>query len=196
MTKKKGSPIWVVVIIVLVVAVLGYSLYSTLQTGAAEKGVVTCVSPDNCYWTAHFHTFFPVSICGEEYRLPNEVGSLQKGHTHEEKNIAHWHDRLPYDNVNKKIVDTSDLKAGSFFDQLNIPFSQTKIDGKTNGDTCPNGTVGTWKMIVNGKASDAFREYEMHDKDVVWLVFDSRSPGELESAWKANPILFPTLGQG
>lgn len=196
-TKKSSTPGWIVPLLLIVgIGIIGYSLLVTLNSGANTEGIVTCPSPDNCFWSSHFHIYAPIQICGDEFLLPVETGSLQKSHTHEEKNIIHWHDRLPYDNVQKKITDTSDLKLGSFFDQVNIPFSSVQLNGKTNGDECSDGKAGSWKMIVNGKSSTEFRDHEMHDREVIWLVFDSRSVDEVLAAWNQNPIKFPTLGSG
>ncbi len=196
---KTSSPVtkWIIPLLAIIgIGIIGYSLYATFNSGAETEGIVTCPSPDNCFWSSHFHIYAPIQICGEEFLLPVETGSLQKSHTHEEKNIIHWHDRLPYDNVNKKIIDTSDLMLGSFFDQVNVPFSSTNLDGKTNGDTCPNGTVGTWKMILNGKPTNSFRDQELHDRDVIWLVFNNQTPDETVVAWNNQPIKFPALGTG
>ncbi|MEK6902534.1 MAG: hypothetical protein AABX02_03025 [archaeon] len=188
---------WIIPILILLgIGIIGYSLFVTFNSGASTEGIVTCPTPDTCFWSSHFHIYAPIEICGEEFPLPVELGSLQKSHTHEEKNIIHWHDKLPYDNVAKKIIDTTDLTLGSFYDQVNIPFSSTQLDGKTNGDTCSDGTVGTWKMLVNGKPNTEYRKYEMHDRDVIWTVFDSRTMDEVTQAWSQTPIRFPTLGNG
>ncbi len=188
---------WIIPVLVIVgIGIIAYSLLVTFNSGAATEGIVTCPTSDNCFWSSHFHIYAPTEICGEEFLLPVELGSLQKSHTHEEKNIIHWHDKLPYDNVTKKIIDTTDLTLGSFYDQVNIPFSSTQLDGKKNGDACSDGTIGTWKMMVNGKPSSAYREYEMHDRDVIWMVFDSRTTDAIVTAWNQNPIPFPAAGSG
>lgn len=196
-TKTGSVPGWVIpLLVVIVIGIVGYSLYFTFNSGAATEGIVTCQSPDNCFWSSHFHIYAPTQICGEELLLPVELGPLQKAHTHEEKNIIHWHDKLAYDNAAKKIIDTTDLTLGSFYDQVKIPFTSIQLDGKTNGDTCPDGTIGNWKMLVNGKPSTAYRSYEMHDRDVIWMVFDSRSMDEIVQAWNQKPIAFPASGNG
>ncbi len=182
-------------IIVFVVAVLAYSLWVVFSSGAAEKGVVTCPSPDNCFWSAHFHVFMPIEVCGEKYRLPVEIGPLEGLHTHEEENIIHWHDRLPYDNKTKTILDTSSLRIGKFFDAVNLGFDSTTFGANKNGGLC-NGKPGTLKMLVNGKNSGLFRDYVIHDKDVVLLVFDSGTVQEVEAFYAGNPIVFPALGRG
>ncbi len=182
--------------VVAIAGVLAYSLWITLNSGAQDKGVVTCSTPNSCFWTSHWHVFVPIEICGEKFRLPIEKGPLEKSHTHEEENIWHWHDKLPYDNQAKTVLNTEPLKLGGFFDALEIPFDSTQINGKQNGDACPNGETGTLKMLLNGKNSTLFRDYILKDKDVVRLVFDSRTPQELENAAAQSPIVFPTLGRG
>lgn len=193
----------VVLVGILIVAGLGYSLYVVLQTGTSA-GIVTCPSEGNCVWSAHIHSFIPISICGAEYRLPIEVGNLNRPHTHEEKNIAHWHDTLPYDMTTQTITNTEPLTLGAFFDEIKIPFAKDRIADKKNGDSC-DGTVckkapceesATVKMFINGKSSDLFRNYIWRDKDVIQIFFDSRSSEKIEKELQSNPVTFPKLGRG
>ena len=181
---------------VVVLGIIAYSLYITFSTGAQDKGIVTCIDENTCFFTAHWHAYTPIMICGQETRLPIETGSLQKAHTHEEKNLVHWHDRLPYDNTNKKIMNATPLFLGSFFDEIKIPFDNDKIMDKKNGDQCPDGKPGTLKMFVNGKPNTEFRDYLWKNYDVIVLVFDNRSLAEVETELASKPIAFPTLGRG
>lgn len=197
LSKKKNFKMAIVLsIVALILMGIGYSLYVTKTSGAAERGVIVCPEENNCVWTAHVHSYVPVEICGEDKRLPIEKGSLQGPHTHEEKNIIHWHDRLPYDKQNSKILDATPLTLEAFFDAINISFSPDKILDKNIEDACPDGTKGTLKMFVNGKESKQFTNYVWKDKDVILLVFDSRTPEEIEKGLAQNPITFPTLGRG
>ena len=106
--------------IVLLIATLGYSLYQTYQSGALRAGTVTDTGA-GYIWTAHLHAYVPISICGEAFRLPVEVGPLTGPHTHEEKNIVHWHDKLPYDKERGAILDTRPLTLGAFFEAIGVP---------------------------------------------------------------------------
>ncbi len=196
--KKKAKIKTGIVLTIVILAILGisYSLYVTLKSGAASRGVVVCPQEDKCFWQAHIHAYVPIRICNEDIRLPIEKGSLQRPHTHEEKNVIHWHDRLPYDNQRKKILQAAPLTLGAFFDELGIPFEDDAIFDKKNGDQCPGGTEGSLKMFINGKQSTAFRDHVWTDRQVIILVFDSRDPVDIESELQANPINFPALGRG
>jgi hypothetical protein len=195
-TKKRLKSGAIGALIALAAGGIAYSLYVTLTSGAASRGVVTCVTPDDCFLTAHIHTYVPIEICGKELRLPIEKGSLTGPHTHEEKNIIHWHDRLPYDNAAKKLKETDPLKLGVFFDAIEIPFDLERIDDHQNGNLCEDGQPGFLKMFVNGTERGVQRDYVWSDKDVIFIVFDSRLPAEVEAWLKTNPIAFPTLGRG
>ncbi len=182
----------------IVVAALGlvYSLYAAFTTGAVQKGVIVCPTEDNCIWQAHVHAYVPTIICGDDVRLPIEKGPLDGPHTHEEKNVIHWHDRLPYDKANQRILDATPLTLGAFFDAIDIIFDSDRIMGKENGGVCPDGGIGTLKMFVDGKQNNQFRNYVWEDRDVILLVFDSRAVNEIEAQLATQPIKFPTLGRG
>ena len=181
---------------ILVILGIGYSLYVTLKSGAASRGVVVCPQEGRCFWQAHIHAYIPIMMCGEDIRLPIEKGSLQGPHTHEEKNVVHWHDRLPYDNQQKNIFQAKPLTLGVFFDELGIPFANDALFDRKNGDECPDGTLASWKMFVNGKQSQVLRDHVWTDRQVIALVFDSRSSSDIEAELQANPIKFPSLGRG
>lgn len=174
---------------------ISYSLYVTFQSGAASTGVVTCVKEGECYLTAHIHAYIPITLCGKEFRLPIETGALTGPHTHEEKNIAHWHDRLPYDNVLKQPKDVTPFTLDVFFKAVHIPFDIRRIGTARNGDLC-EGKSGTVKMFVNGIENSDYERYVWKDHDVIAIIFDSRMPEAIEAELKAHPILFPALGRG
>ena len=175
---------------------LGYSLYITIKSGAVDAGVVSCPSAGQCIWTAHIHAYLPISICGEDYRLPIEIGALTGPHTHEEKNIAHWHDKLPYDKKTKEIMDAAPLTLGAFFDAIEVPFNSDRIANKKNSDLCPDGSKGITKVLVNGTIVENPREYIWKNHDIIMIFFDSRTPLETERKAAEAPLTFPTLGRG
>lgn len=194
--KKKIKATIISIVIIFALAGIVYSLYVTLSQDPS-LGIVTCTAQDQCFWTAHIHAYVPIEICGKDYRLPIELGSLSGPHTHEEKNIIHWHDKLPYDNDKKIITDIEPLTLGAFFDELDLDFSENSLINKTNGTACANGEIGTLKMFINGvPVIDQFRDYIWKDRDVVNLFFDSRTSAEIEAELKAKPVEFPKLGRG
>lgn len=176
--------------------VIVYSLIVTFRSGATKSGVVTCLDNGECYWTAHIHAYAPVMICGQEYRLPIEKGELTGPHTHEEKNLVHWHDRLPYDQKTKQITNIEPLLLKTFFAAIGVPFSDSAIIDKKNGDMCPSGKAGSLKVIVNGKSTADAEAYILRDLDVIQVFFDDRDAAAIEDEIKNNPVLFPNLGRG
>ncbi|OGF01948.1 MAG: hypothetical protein A3G07_02755 [Candidatus Doudnabacteria bacterium RIFCSPLOWO2_12_FULL_47_12] len=194
----KMPPKKLVVLFLLLIGagVIVYSLIVTFRSGATKSGVITCLDSGECFWTAHIHAYIPVTICGQEYRLPIEKGDLSGPHTHEEKNLAHWHDRLAYDPQARQIIDTRPLLLKSFFEAIAMPFSNTGIAGKNNGDICPGGGKGSLQMFVGGKYMENPESYIMRDLDVVQIFFDERDIKTIEEDIKNNPVPFPALGRG
>ncbi len=183
-------------VILLIAAGVAYSLYVTFTSGAAQSGIIVCPSENECYWTAHVHTYVPIKVCGEDVRLPIEKGSLAGPHTHEEKNIIHWHERLLYDKNTQKLVDATPLTLGAFFDAIEVQFTEDSILDKKNNDQCLDNTGGTLKMFVNGKYMPPSRDHVWKDREVIYFVFDSSNPSEIEKEISENPIGFPSLGRG
>jgi cytochrome c biogenesis protein CcdA len=166
---------------VIAIAGIAYSVYVVQTSGAAQRGVVVCLSETECYWSAHIHSEIHINVCGDtSYRFPIEVGRLDGPHTHEEKNWIHYHERLRIDPLTKEILNTSPLTLGAFFREMNVNFSETEILNVRNGDNC-NGQAGSVKMYVSrnwnrnelGKPSALFDDYVWRDGDVVTIIFDT-----------------------
>ncbi len=157
---------------------LGYSVYVLYATGAAQRGVIGCVGTD-CYWSAHIHAQADVVVCGEEHRFPIEKGRLDEPHTHEEKNLIHFHERLLIDPQTKEIQDARRLTVGAFFDQMETRFDETHIMDRQNGGLC-NGKPGSVKMFVNGKPDGNFRDYIWKDGDKIHIIFDENPAPSIE----------------
>jgi hypothetical protein len=191
-----------IVIVAAVFGGLGYSLYITYQSGATRGIVSTCGDqhPGELCWFGHVHAYVPISICGEYYRLGTEVAPLNGPHTHEEKNIVHWHGDggLLYSTSTQEILETQPLTLGAFFDAMEVPFSSTMVADTKNGDLCPQGNLpGIVSVFVNGAAlTTPPRDYIWEDRDVIQIFFDPRSIEELKTYIDANPVEFPKLGRG
>jgi hypothetical protein len=193
--RKLKTVIWV--LILFVALGLSYSLYITFQSGATQTGIIVCPDDTNeCFWIAHIHAFAPIFICGEEYHIPIEKGPLGGPHSHEEKNIFHWHDRLPYDLEAHTITNIEPLTLGAMFDALDIPFNNTGIAQQTTGGVCLDGNPGTMHMFVNGKPNTEFETYVWKNKDVIVIFFDSRTETELLEFLNTLNLAFPKLGRG
>jgi len=193
-------------VITVVIAGLAYSVYVYFSTGAAAQGVLVCdqKDPTNCLWQAHIHAYIIPLVCGEEQRFPIEEGPLNGPHTHEEKNVIHWHDRIPYNLTEGRILNTTPLELGTFFDNINVNLNSTCFYGKCNGDLCQNGKNGSLKAFVNKEnywtkntpwvEISNIREYVWSDREIIYLTFDTRSSQEIIDYLKTTQFSFPTLG--
>ena len=204
MVRKKSRNVFKIIIIALVFAAvvgLGYSVYNYYQSGAAG-GIVVCnpQKPDECFWQAHIHTFIVPVACEEERRLPIESGELQEIHSHEEKNVLHWHASVPYDRQKQKIVDKTTLMLGTAFKELNVEFNSTCFFEKCNDDLCADGKPGKLKMFVKRdgrwQQNFDFEKFVWLDQDVIYLAFDSRADEEILQFLQTSDIRFPVLGVG
>ncbi len=206
MPKKKTSgskKYFLVLITILVVGVLGYGLYSYYTSGAKEQGIIVCnpQNPDECYWQAHIHTFVIQEVCGESKAFPKEHGELEEDHTHEETNIIHWHDRIMIEKQTGELVDISALTLGAYFDSVGVTLSDTCLYDKCNGDTCPDGSVGTVRMFVKHKdggweQSMKFDDYVWDYGDLIHISFDNKTSEEILEGLKESEIKFPIIGTG
>ena len=198
-------------IILLLVTGLAYSVYDVYATGAAERGVVVCTDDEGmtpgasghtCYWSAHIHAEVNIDLCGDKsYRFAVEQGRLDGPHTHEERNLIHFHERLMIDPTTREILDTRLLTLGAFFDAMEVPFDSDKALDKNNGETC-NGKPATMKMFVSkdwnrnnlGKPIASFRDYIWENGDVITIIFDERpSEAIAEETSKSTAALTPEL---
>jgi len=126
----------------------------------------------------HAHAYVDIFICGKQWDLPRaEQGMGDMGgekfrgipllHTHDDNTI----------HLEGVVRNRQQVSLGAFFDAIGVPFDTTKVFNTTNGDLC-NGKQGSWKMYVNGKQTNDFRNYiplNIHDpnKQVISLVFDA-----------------------
>lgn len=206
MAKRKKSN-WktylIVAAVVVIAAGLGYTAYQYILPGAGEREIVVCnpQNPSECLWQAHIHALIIPYVCGEEMRLPVEAGRLSKSHTHEEKNLLHWHDQLPYDPESKEIIDKTSLTLGSSFDEIGVQFNSTCFFGKCNGDLCSDGTQGTVKMFTKEKGGEwaentQYRNYVWKGGDMIYISFDSRTSEEILQFLQATRFTFPFSGAG
>lgn len=168
--------------VLLVAVAVSYSLFVVYSSGAAKRGVTVCVSESECYWSAHIHAEVDIDLCGDKsYRFPIEKGSLDGPHTHEERNLIHFHERLRYDPATKEILDPGPLTLGAFFDAMEVPFDSSKVLDRQEGDL-RNGKPGSVKMFVSrnwvreelGQPHAEYRDFIWRDGDVITIVFDEK----------------------
>lgn len=191
-TKKIKRTVSLSLVLVVLIG-LSYSVYIVYSSGAAQRGVTVCVSENECYWSAHIHAEVTVDICGDDsFRFPVEKGPLNGSHTHEEKNLIHFHERLLIDTKTQEILDPQPLTLGAFFDAMEETLDSEKIFDKKNGDLC-KGQLSTVKMFVNGRPSSSFRDYIWKDGDKIKIVFDERPVEEVAKEEQSTTFLAPQL---
>ena len=158
----------------VLLAFLGYVAYSVhyyLTNVESFEEYQVCFE-DKCIKTFHMHSDINIFLCDELVLLPLEHGSLAGPHTHKERNLIHYHERLPYDPVSKKLLDTRPLVLGSFMQAMDIRFDSNCVGKYCNGDPCPDGKIGTVRMSVNGVPSAEFERFVWKDGDDIKIVFN------------------------
>lgn len=108
-------------------------------------------------WTkgpVHWHADVEIEICGQPYFLPTAEGLSNKVG----ENLVHTHEDMRI-HIEGPVMEPEDASIGNFFRIQGVPFSQTRIADKENGDLCPDGKPGKVKMFVNGRESTAFDKH-------------------------------------
>ncbi|MBI2084869.1 MAG: hypothetical protein HYT70_04660 [Candidatus Aenigmarchaeota archaeon] len=115
----------------------------------------------------HWHADFELWICGEKQTLPDPAGLANRVGT---QDVHHHGDyRIHIEGV---IVDMEEATLGHFFDVIEVPFSNSQLMEKKNGDFCPDGNPGIVRMYVNGK--DYIGDY----RDYVIAPYSNVPPGD------------------
>lgn len=182
-SKTNWTPI-IVVAVVIVAAALGYSVYYFYSSGSAEQGIVVCnpQDPSECLWQDHIHALVLISIDGVVQDLPTEKGPLAEGHTHEERNVMHWHSSVPYDPVKREIIDKTSLTLESSL--------------RSAGVELPEGGRLFVKKASAWERRAEYGGYVWSDRDIIFVAKDSRSDGETLAYLQAANINLPYLGAG
>jgi len=154
---------------ILILALVGYSYYYFSQTASAASGIIVC-DAGQCFWAAHIHAELSVMACGEEIVFGLEKGDLGKTHTHKERGVLHFHERLPVDPETKKITDYSALYLGEFFEAIGMRLTPECIGERCNGDLC-DGIPGGLSMTVNGQPNSEFGSYAWQEGDIIRIIF-------------------------
>jgi len=188
MKKKKTN--WISIIAVVVIAAvagLGYSLYSFYSSGSAERGIVICdpENPSDCLWQDHMHFLVLISAGGADdvQNLPLEKGDLDKPHTHEERNVIHWHSSVPYDPVRQEAIDKSVFT-------LSASLASIGVEMPDGGKVFVKKKGGSWEYAQNQGG------YVWDDSDIIFVTTDSSANEEIVSELEASGISLPYLGAG
>lgn len=176
MVKKRSRIVKVLtyLVVFIVVAVLIYSVIK-YKKSVEESGetFVLCDKGNNCVIALHMHSDVEIKVCGEEVKIPLEAGDKAATHTHKERNLLHFEERLKYDNDTKTILETEPITLKTFFNypNINIRFNSTCITDKCNGDLC-NNNPGTLKFFVNNIENNEFENYVWKDGDKIKIIFE------------------------
>ena len=175
----------IVAIVAVVMIGLIYSLHLFYSSGSAEEGIVVC-NPENqneCLWQDHMHALVITSVNGLGPNLPLEKGDLNDVHTHEERNVIHWHSSLPYDPVAKRVLDTSVFKVSHAFESIGwqLPEDGILFVKKENGN---------WEHIAE------YGDYTWSDHDILYIANDGRTEEQIMNYLQKADIKLPYLGAG
>jgi hypothetical protein len=170
--KKRKWPIWAgYIVAIIVLGYIGYSVYYYLSTQENVEEFEVCYA-DKCIKTFHTHADISIELCGKRVMLALEKGALEGPHTHKERNMIHFHERLPYEPTTGKILDTKPLELGTFMNEMDMRFNDRCIGQYCNGDLCPDGKPGAVRMFVNEQPNSEFDKYVWNDKDKIKITFD------------------------
>ncbi|MGH2400270.1 MAG: hypothetical protein ACRDFA_01120 [bacterium] len=114
----------------------------------------------------HWHAKYSIVVCGRaESPLPFTSGNV---HTHGD-GLIHIHPEVPSEAGNNANLRRFFSGAGMTFTASAIEFP----DGRAyrNGDRCPDGAAGRVRLIVNGRASDAYDRYVPRNGDLILIQF-------------------------
>ncbi|MEM3154573.1 MAG: hypothetical protein QW165_03360 [Candidatus Woesearchaeota archaeon] len=164
---RKKQNFWIIVALLVIVAFAAgiWWLYTHKPETYTDREV-------------HWHAYIDINICGEKVELPCNVetpGIVHGGKFCGEHLLHHHYDNILH--IEGLIRKKEDIALGRFFDLIGVPFSAEKILDKQNGDLCPDGRPGKWKMYVNEQPRTDFRDYvpfAVADarKQVIKLVFE------------------------
>src|SRR3989344_7868594 len=162
MVKKGSKAVKVIayIIIIFIAAFLVYSYFAYKHSLGEGENFIVCDNTNNCIVALHMHSEVEIKVCSEEIKLPLEAGDKTATHTHKERNLLHFEERLRYDNATQTILETEPITLKTFFNyqDVNIIFNSTCIADKCNGDLC-NGNLGTLKFSVNEMPNNEFESY-------------------------------------
>ena len=142
--------------IVLIGAILYFSKTQTPSSTLSENVLATN--------GLHWHPRLEIYIKGERQEFTNAIGLgavHQPIHTHDED----YKNGVIHMEMTGEVTK-DETKLGRFFKIWGKNFSSTQIFDKTNG------SEGKVTMLVNGKGSFDFENYEMKDKDLIEIRFE------------------------
>lgn len=172
-SRKLIKRVSIALVVILIIAGAGLFL-ATLKP--AESNYDVSGFPNGFI---HWHADVNVIVCGENRKLPEGLpGSFigtERLHTHDKaQNI----NSLPGSDGNGIVHTEGNVRAlpqehtlGKFMSNIGVRFGNETIMDKKNGDTCPDGSVGTVKVFLNGNPLGDPVNYLLRDKDLIRIEF-------------------------
>ena len=179
---------YIITFLVLVAVGYGYDVYHQSKT----ETIVECPSADRCNVFQHIHTYVDIYTCGDSqsYHFPVQAGGAALQHTHHEENRVHWHEKLLLNPDTLSLEDSEKHKRqlGDFFDRTETSFTDADgkicVNGKCDGETCPDGKEGKWIISVDGALSNQWRDYIWRDEEHVKIEYTTDETAI--NAWKTQ----------
>lgn len=146
------------VILILALLSYGFLLFNSNKVNESNK-----FKEGNVHW----HATASIFVCGE-YKSLEHLGTeehhagLPLLHTHGDNLIHIEGEPLTYD----------DITLGKFFKSIDIPFNNSRIMEKSNGDKCPNGKEGKLNILLNNKPLENPVNYSVKDSDKFEIRFE------------------------
>ena len=176
--KEKRGRIITYFVLVLILILGGYGIYALGSITGNSTGTYDLSGIPSGY--IHWHADIDVIICGEDKQLPEAVGEAHIG-----TGVLHTHSKQ----VNLQSMPTSDgngvlhiegsvlsdppsFTFGRFMAGIFIPFSETQIMDKKNGDLCPDNSTGQVKVLLNGNELKDPMNYIPRDGDRIDIRFE------------------------
>ena len=148
------------ILLILGVAVLLYYSVQQYLEQSEATGITIC-NEGECIKTLHIHSDITFDLCGRSITLPREGGELAGLHTHKEKDLLHFHDKVSVDPDSKEQLFDKRLSLGEVLEMFEL-----------SPDEYCSGP-GPFEVIftVNGEVPDEGLDYNWQDGDDLHLIF-------------------------
>ncbi len=139
-----------------------------LAAGVAVVAIVVAAAsrPKTPQIGDHWHARYLVVICGKP--VPDMPFTLGGIHTQGD-GVIHIEPRTAADAGRNANLQRFFASAGVTFARDRIAFPNAMVF--RNGDRCPDGTVGTVRLLVNGRPNRSFERYVPLDGDIIVVQF-------------------------
>jgi len=155
-------------VVLLILGGAGYGIIQILPEGGSPSTsnsmghVPSGVSVPS--FAVHWHSTIEIVTCGEVENLPRptraHIGSPLL-HTHDDQ-LIHLEGLIP---------NADAIRLSKYTGNIGKNFKNDELLDYKNGDTCPDGTIGTVKLFVDGEQNDLLADYIIQDAEANRLEF-------------------------